>query len=100
MQMDNRGGLSIKPAEVAEATRQLDELANRVEMVMKSETPQLTVIPSGGDEVSQRIALTLNEVQGSFAEASDKGVVEIREVAATLRKHAHDVEAADQDFTV
>ncbi|MCP9271544.1 PE family protein [Mycolicibacterium arenosum] len=98
--MDNGSGLSIEPAEVTEATRQLDELAHRVELVVKSEAPQLAVTPSGGDEVSQRIALTLNQVHGSFVEASDKGVTEIREVAAALRKHAHDVEASDQDFTV
>jgi hypothetical protein len=98
--MENGSRLSIQPIEVTEATRQLDELANRVELVLKSEAPQLTVTPSGSDEVSQRIALTLNQVHGSFVEASDKGVVEIREVAATLRKHAHDVEAADQEFTI
>jgi ElaB/YqjD/DUF883 family membrane-anchored ribosome-binding protein len=98
--MGHNDGLSIQPAEVTDAMRQLDDLANRIEQVMKVEALQLEVSPTGRDEVSQRIASTLNEVHTAFAAASDKGVVEMREVAATLRRHAHDVVAADQDFTV
>lgn len=98
--MVNSESLSIRPADVADITKQLDELANRVERVMSTEADCLTPAPSARDEVSQRVAATLNTVHGSFVTASEAGVTEMREVAATLRTHNHDVVAADQDFAV
>src|SRR5262245_38430275 len=90
---------SMRPDEVTEATRQLDELANRVEQVMRAEALKLTPAASARDEVSQRVAATLTEVHDSFVKATDKGNLEIREAAATLRKHTGNIVAADQDLT-
>lgn len=96
--MADSAGMSIQPAEVLEVTRQMDELANRVHRVMEDEAANLTVIASGRDEVSQRIAATLNEVHTSFGAATDKGLGEMHEVAATLRTHSNNVVASDEDF--
>ena len=96
--MADNAGMQIKPAEVADVSRQIDELAGRVERVMRDEAVNLTVTASGRDEVSQKIANTLNEVHASFGTASDKGLGELREVAATLRSHSNNVVASDQDF--
>lgn len=95
--MADRAGMSIQPAEVGEVTRQLDELANRVQRLMADEATNLTVTASGRDEVSQRVASTLNEVHTSFGTTADQGLTEIREVAATLRGHSNNI-AASEDF--
>lgn len=95
--MADRAGMSIQPAEVGEVTRQLDELATRVQRLMADEATNLTVTASGRDEVSQRIASTLNEVHTSFGTTADQGLTEIREVAATLRGHSNNI-AASEDF--
>ncbi|OBF42607.1 hypothetical protein A5719_03530 [Mycolicibacterium peregrinum] len=95
--MADSDGMSIQPAEVQEISRQLDELANRVGRVMTDEAPNLTVTPSGRDEVSQRIAQTLNEVHSSFGTSTDQGMAEVHEVAATLRSHSSNI-AASEDF--
>ncbi|WP_454792655.1 PE domain-containing protein [Mycolicibacterium lutetiense] len=95
--MADSDGMSIQPAEVQEISRQLDELANRVQRVMTDEAPNLTVTPSARDEVSQRIAQTLNEVHTSFGTSTDQGMGEVHEVAATLRGHSSNI-AASEDF--
>jgi methyl-accepting chemotaxis protein len=92
--VDNRG-LSIQPAEVDDVTKQLDELVNRMQRVMETEKPNLTVVASGRDEVSQRVAQTANQVHESFTKASDQGVNEIHEAAATLRSHSGRIADAD-----
>ncbi|MDV3124026.1 PE domain-containing protein [Mycobacterium sp. 21AC1] len=93
--MADSAGMSIQPAEVQEVTRQLDELANRVQRVMADEATNLTVTASGRDEVSQRVAGTLNEVHTSFGTTADQGLNEIREVAATLRGHSNNIAASE-----
>ncbi|MEV0672974.1 PE domain-containing protein [Mycobacterium sp. NPDC050441] len=95
--MADSDGMSIQPAEVQEISRQLDELANRVQRVMTDEAPNLTVTPSARDEVSQRVAQTLNEVHTSFGTSTDQGMAEVHEVAATLRGHSSNI-AASEDF--
>jgi len=96
--MANNSGMSIQPGEVAEVSRQLDELAGRMQRVMQHEATNLTVTTSARDEVSQRVAATLNEVHASFGTAADQGLGELHEVAATLRAHSNNVVASDQDF--
>lgn len=96
--MADSDGMSIQPAEVQEISRQLDELANRVQRVMTDEAPNLTVTPSARDEVSQRVAQTLNEVHTSFGTSTDQGMAEVHEVAATLRGHSSNI-AASEDFS-
>jgi hypothetical protein len=96
--MADSAGMSIQPAEVGEVSRQLDELAGRVERVLRDEAPNLTVTASGRDEVSQRVASTLNEVHTQFGTSADQGLGEMHEVAATLRGHSENVVAADEDF--
>ncbi|OBA78572.1 hypothetical protein A9W99_23135 [Mycobacterium sp. 1164966.3] len=93
--MTDNNRLSIRPDEVTEVTRQLDELANRMQRVVQTETSNLAAIASGRDEVSQRVAHTLNEVLGSFTKASDQGSNEMHEVSATLRSHAGRIAEAD-----
>jgi gas vesicle protein len=92
---NNNNSLSIQPAEVTEVTRQLDDLANRLQQVMDAEKHNLTAVSSSRDEVSQRVARTLNEVHESFAKASTQGTDEIHDMAATLRSHSGRIEDAD-----
>jgi hypothetical protein len=96
--MADSAGMSIQPDEVVDVSRQLDELANRAQRVLADEAANLTVTPSARDEVSQRIAGTLNEVHASFGTAADQGLGEMHEVAATLRNHSDNIAAADEDF--
>jgi hypothetical protein len=96
--MADNDGLSIRPDEVNDVSRQLDGLADRLSNVMKTEAPNLTVTASGRDEVSQRVAGTLNDVHAAFATSTDKGVTDLQEAAATLRAHSNNVAAADGDF--
>jgi hypothetical protein len=96
--MADSAGMSIQPDEVAEVSRQLDELAGRAQRVLQDEAVNLTVTPSARDEVSQRVAGTLNEVRASFSTAADQGLGEMREVATTLRGHSENIAAADEDF--
>jgi hypothetical protein len=98
--MDYNNGLLIRPGEVADATCQLTELADRVRRVMEAEALNLTVQASARDEVSQRVATTLNEVHTSFAKVSDQGNQQFRDVTATLRTHADNIVVADEDLAV
>lgn len=98
--MDNNEGLLIRPGEVSDATGQLAELADRIRTVMDTEALNLTVEASARDEVSQRVAATLNDVNAMFTKASDQGQQQLREVSGTLRTHAGIVAAADQGVAV
>jgi hypothetical protein len=88
----------MQPGEVADATRQLDQLASRAEKLMQTELSNLTVTAPARDEVSSRVASTLNEVRGAFTKSTDQATNQIREMAATLRAHTDNVVAADRDF--
>lgn len=88
----------MQPAEVTDAGNQLDALATRIEKLMADETPNLVVNAPARDEVSQRAAATMNEVHTKFADSTDQGSNEIREIAAQLRAHTDNVVAADRDF--
>src|SRR5947209_20620669 len=98
--MDTSDRLSIRPGEVNDATRQLADLADRIRRVMEAEELNLTVVPSARDEVSARVASTLNDVHTSFSRASDRGQTQIREVTTTLRAHTDGVVAADDGVAV
>jgi hypothetical protein len=91
---------SMRPAEVTDVTGQLAEFADRIQRVMDTEAPNLTVVASARDEVSQRVASTLNEVHTSFTKTSDQGHTQLREMTMTLRTHANTVVAADQGLPV
>lgn len=90
----------MQPAAVADATKQLKDLADRVDKLMAAEGPNLTVTASGKDEVSGRVATTLNDVHAAFVKSNDQGTNEMREIAATLDGHTADIMAAEQDFAV
>ena len=92
--------LRMRPTEVAEASARLDALASRVEQLMQTESPNLSVQPGARDEVSQRVANTLNGVHDAFVVSMERGVTEMRETAATLRSQADDVTNLDQGFAV
>lgn len=92
--------LRMRPAEITEASAHLDALASRVEQLLQTETPNLSVQPGARDEVSQRVANTLNGVHDAFGTSVGSGVTEMRETAATLRSQADDVTHLDEGFTV
>ncbi|BBX39892.1 PE domain-containing protein [Mycobacterium simiae] len=98
--MTSSAELRMQPEEVADATRQLDQLAARAEKLMQNEAANLTTVAPARDEVSRRVASTLNEVHSSFGKSTDQATKEIRQVAATLRAHTDNVVAAEQDFAV
>jgi hypothetical protein len=98
--MASNSGISIQPAEVTEATRHLDDLAARLERLVRDEGAALTVVASGRDEVSQTVAATLNDVHDRFAASAGKGVDELRGAATTLRDQNLGVVGADQDLSV
>jgi ElaB/YqjD/DUF883 family membrane-anchored ribosome-binding protein len=98
--MTSTADFRMQPEEVADATKQLDQLASRAEKLMQTEVPNLTVTAAARDEVSWRVASTLNEVHAAFSQSTDQATNEMREVAATLRAHTDNVVAAEQDFAV
>jgi hypothetical protein len=98
--MENTADFSMQPAEVIDASSQLDDLAARVDTLMAAEAPNLTVVAPGRDEVSQQVASTLNEVGDAFAKSTARGSTEIHEIAATLRAHTNNVVEADNDFAI
>jgi phage-related protein len=98
--MTNAADFRMQPEEVAEAIQNLDKLADRVENLMTTEAPNLDVTAPAGDEVSQRVATTLNDVHATFAKSAGQGTNEMREIAATLRAHTGNVLAAEQEFVV
>jgi len=55
--MADSAGMSIQPGEVAEVSRQLDELASRAQRVLADEAPVLTVTASGRDEAIRHMHL-------------------------------------------
>jgi hypothetical protein len=92
--------LRMQPTEVAEASAQLDALAGRVEQLLITETPNLSVQAGARDEVSQRVANTLNGVHDAFGASMERGTTEMRETAATLRSQADDVTNLDEGFAI
>ena len=98
--MSDNNILRMQPAEVSEISAQLDALAGRVERLLETETPNLAVQPGARDEVSQRIATTLNAVHDSFGTSARSGVTEMRETASTLRSQADDLTHLDEGFTI
>jgi len=98
--MVNDNVLRMQPTDVADASARLDALATRVEQMMQTEDPHLTVSAGARDEVSQRVATTLNSVHEVYGTALDKGVTEMRETAATLRAQADDVANLDEGFAL
>lgn len=94
--MDNGNGLFIHPSEVSDATGQLAGLADRIQKVMDTEALALTVDPSARDEVSQRVASTLNQVHTTYAKTADQGQQQLREITGTVRTHAGNLVIADQ----
>lgn len=92
--------LRMSPAEVAESATALDALAGRVEQLLQHEAQNLSVLAGARDEVSERVAKTLNDVHGQFSDSANRGVTEMRETAATLRSQARDVSHLDEGFAL
>jgi ElaB/YqjD/DUF883 family membrane-anchored ribosome-binding protein len=90
----------MQPQEVTDATKQLDALAGRAEKLMQTEASNLAAIAPARDEVSQRVATTLNDVHSQFDKSADQAKTEIQRMAASLRAHTVNVVAAEQDFAV
>ncbi|OBI22578.1 PE domain-containing protein [Mycobacterium sp. E2497] len=95
--MSDNAALSIRPSEVAEVSNQLATLADRIERVIADETANLTVTASGRDEVSERVAATLNDVYRSFAAAAGQGAGQLHDVGATLRAQSGSIATFDGD---
>jgi len=98
--MASNSEFTMQPTDIIDGASRLDALADRIDKVMGVEAPNLTVVASGSDEVSQRVAATLNDVHTNFAASTARGSNEAREIAATLRSHSQNVAAAENDFTV
>ncbi|OBA63494.1 hypothetical protein A5647_04920 [Mycobacterium sp. 1100029.7] len=98
--MASTADFRMQPQEVADATKQLDQLASRAEKLMQTEAPNLAATAPAHDEVSQRVASTLNEVHSEFSKSADQAKTEIRRIAASLRAHTDNVVAAEQDFAI
>ena len=98
--MEDPNVLRMRPTEVTEISAKLDALAGRVDTLMETETPNLVVEPGARDEVSLRVAQTLNSVHDAYTTSARSGITEMREVAATLRSQAADVTHLDDGFTV
>jgi ElaB/YqjD/DUF883 family membrane-anchored ribosome-binding protein len=98
--MTSTADFRMEPQEVADATKQLDQLASRAEKLMQTEAPNLTVAAAARDEVSRRVASTLNDVHSEFNKSADNATTEIHRMAASLRAHTDNVVAAEQDFAV
>jgi len=90
----------IQPTAVVDAAKQLHQLADRVDALMAAENQNLEVMAPGRDEVSSRVAATLNDVHTGFVTSNAQGTNEMRQIAATLNSHAADIVAAEQDFVV
>ncbi|MEU9809093.1 PE domain-containing protein [Mycobacterium sp. NPDC050853] len=87
---------SMNVGDVAEASKQLDALADRLQKVMHDEDTKLNVIAGGSDEVSVRAASTMNEVKGSYAKANQAGLNELHEIAAAMRAHGNTAAEVDR----
>lgn len=98
--MNSNDILSIRPGDVSDVTSRLTELADRVRRTMDTEGLNLTALAAARDEVSQRVASTLNEVHTSFATVLDQGLTQIRDVATNLRTHTYNVVTDDEGLTV
>lgn len=98
--MADLGTVRLVPDEIVEATAQLDNMAGRLTQLMEQEKTHLTPRPPGSDEVSQRVAATLNEVCAMFSDSLARGANEIKEIAATVRSHSNNIRAADEDFRI
>ena len=92
--------LRMQPAEIADVSTQLDALAGRVEQLMVVEGPNLSVQAGARDEVSQRVATTLDAVHDRFGTSVQRGATDMRDTAATLRSQADDVTHLDEGFAV
>lgn len=91
-------GLSIDVGGVADATRQLDALADKLQKVMADEDAKLNVIAAGRDEVSARAAQTMNEVKANYTKSNEQGRDELHEIAATLRSHGNTAAEIDSEL--
>ncbi|MDV3128466.1 PE domain-containing protein [Mycobacterium sp. 21AC1] len=92
--------LRMRPTEVAEASARLDVLAARMEQLMQTENPNLTVPAGARDEVSQRVAATLNGVHDAYGKSMEHGATEMRDTAATLRAQADGIANLDDGPSV
>lgn len=98
--MSNPHGLTVNTTELADTAKRLDELADRLDALLKAEAPHLSPAAVGRDEVSVRAAGTLAEVQGQYLKSSAEGVAELREIAAALRAGADNIAGVDAEFAV
>ena len=92
--------LRLQPPAVVDAIGQLRRLADGVDDLMAAEGPNLVVAAPGRDEVSGRVATTLNDVYAAFAKSSGQGADELRQIATTLDGHTTNMVGAEQDFIV
>jgi sugar-specific transcriptional regulator TrmB len=98
--MSGTHGLTVNTTELADTAKRLDELADRLDALLKTEAPHLSPAPVGRDEVSVRAATTLTEVQGHYVTATAEGITELREIAAALRAGAGNIASVDQEFAL
>jgi hypothetical protein len=96
--MFNANSFQMRPLDVTAVATHLDALADRIVNWMGTEPLNLTVTALGRDEVSQRVAATLNDVHTGYRQFTQGGVEELREVSATVRAPITNVLASDGEF--
>ncbi|WP_054815793.1 PE family protein [Nocardia arizonensis] len=84
-------------AAAGKAATSLDAMVDRLTDELEAVTPALHVGPAGVDEVSGRAALTANDVADDFLAGADRGVHEMRKLAAGLRSQVADFERMESD---
>lgn len=79
------------------AAGSLDALVDRLTSELAEAGPALRVAPAGTDEVSDRAALTANDVAVDFLAGADRGVHEMRKLAAGLRAQISEFDRMETD---
>ncbi|MFF0542570.1 PE domain-containing protein [Nocardia thailandica] len=82
------------------AAGSLDALVDRLTGEIEAVSPALRIAPAGVDEVSGRAALTANDVAADFLAGADRGVHEMRKLAAGLRAQISEFDRMETDNSV
>jgi hypothetical protein len=90
----------VVPDALIAAATELDALAMRLEVAVRSADPALDVPPPGAEEVSRLVSRYFGGLAGSFRPAAAHGVEQIRELARTLRHQAQNYRDQDTSTAV
>ncbi|MCV7278227.1 PE domain-containing protein [Mycolicibacterium flavescens] len=69
----------------AGVVRHLEVIAERIDALLARERADLEVSAAGDDEISRRVAKSLNRMAEEFSRSVNRGAAEIRGMAQALR---------------